>query len=142
MTLPANAKEQVEKLMNDLMPFAEKMIREHGEFYPFAALTNHNGKTEMVAQTEGDRPEPSEVLDSLTVALRKAARNGQCTATCRVVHVALDNPEKGERVDAVQFLLDHAEGYSVEVFAPYRKEDKKLKFETPFIQPGAAYIFS
>jgi hypothetical protein len=40
----ATPKDDVEKLMNALLPFAEKMLREHGEFYPYGGAMSADGK--------------------------------------------------------------------------------------------------
>lgn len=47
------AKADCEALVSVLVPFAEKMLREHGEFHPFAGGLSKTGKVELVGATNG-----------------------------------------------------------------------------------------
>lgn len=39
-----NPKAEAEKLMNSAMPLAIKMLKEHGEFYPYGATLTIDGR--------------------------------------------------------------------------------------------------
>jgi hypothetical protein len=39
-----NAKADAETLLNAVMPFAERMLAEHGEFYPYGAAMKPDGE--------------------------------------------------------------------------------------------------
>jgi hypothetical protein len=57
-----------------LVPFAQQMLREHGEFYPFAATVDNDGKVAMVAgDTESERPGSTEVIGLLQSEIRSQA---------------------------------------------------------------------
>jgi hypothetical protein len=48
---------------------------------------------------------------------------------------------QAREVDAVRISLDHCDGYSVQVFFPYRKEGTKVTFAKPFASPGISFAF-
>jgi hypothetical protein len=43
-----NPKEECEELLNSAMPFAELMLKQHGEFYRFGKAMTPNGKSVAV----------------------------------------------------------------------------------------------
>ena len=60
-------KREVEALMSEGLPFAEKMLGEHGEFFPFGAVMLPSGLVRMVgAFDEREQPAPEEVLAFLS----------------------------------------------------------------------------
>ena len=48
-----DAKAECEVLLNEAMPFAEKMLREHGEFYPYGYEMNPAGAIKLVVGYTG-----------------------------------------------------------------------------------------
>jgi hypothetical protein len=55
-------------LMNMLLPFAEKMLREHGEFYPYGGAMLPDGSMTMLGATDGNEHPKSKDLYDLTSA--------------------------------------------------------------------------
>jgi hypothetical protein len=67
-------KEEVERLMNEGIPFAQKMLTEHGEFYPFGVVMTTTGEIRMVsATTDDEHPTSQELIDKLLAGFQKAA---------------------------------------------------------------------
>jgi hypothetical protein len=61
-------------LLNDLLSFAERMLAEHGEFYPFGGSIVAAGKHVSVgAKRSSDRPKSQELIDIMTNAFRSQA---------------------------------------------------------------------
>src|SRR5438034_1717468 len=54
------AKSQCEELLNVVLPFAEKMLAAHGEFYPFGASMTLDGQIVQVAAYDGREHPPSQ----------------------------------------------------------------------------------
>jgi hypothetical protein len=48
-----NAKADCEELMNAVLPFAEKMLGEQGEFFPYGGAMRPNGEIVSVAGYDG-----------------------------------------------------------------------------------------
>jgi hypothetical protein len=55
----ADPKAETESLLNAALPFAQKMLKEHGEFYPYAFTLRADGTMAMVAGYDGREKPPS-----------------------------------------------------------------------------------
>lgn len=138
----SNAKQDAETLMNSALPFAEKMLSEHGEFFPFGEAMKPSGEIVSVGADSGvEHPPSQEVIDILKSAFRSAAAENEYIATA-IVYDALTIPPGGEeKTDAVAVALDHRDDYSVVVFFPYHLTDGTVEFQPPFASKGAGDIF-
>ena len=68
----------LDALVNDLLPFAQRMLAEYGEFYPFGGSITAAGEHISVgAKGESDMPPSKELIDIMTAAFRaKCSRVG------------------------------------------------------------------
>jgi hypothetical protein len=129
-------------VMNMLVPFAEKMLREHGEFYPFGGAMMPDGSTQLIAASDGTaHPESSDLVDLLVAKFRDDGRQGKYKATGIVYDVRTIPPGATEKTDAIAVRLDHQAGYSVVVMIPYRLADGQLVTGAVFAVKGDASIF-
>src|SRR5215213_7749263 len=64
--------DEIQEILNFLLPFAEQRLNEHGEFYPYAAAVDSEGELSAVgAQVdESESPDVGEVLLALHEGLR------------------------------------------------------------------------
>jgi hypothetical protein len=63
------------------LPFAQEMLRKHGEFFPFAGSMSTSGEIAHVGGYTGDeRPSSQEVIDLLIDGLRERATSGDLRA--------------------------------------------------------------
>lgn len=138
-----DAKRESERLMNALLPFAEKMLREYGEFYPYGGYIKSYGAIVDVGANDPDtdHPKSADLIYILRSSLREIAASGECRAAGVVFDVKVTLPTSGQKSDAIQLCIDHAEGYSVEVFVPYRIIDKEIVFGEIFAQAGKHEVF-
>lgn len=130
--------------MNDLRPFAERMLREHREFFPFGGRMKLDGTIVWEgAQEEGnEHPQSQTLIDILLDAHQRQANEGQIKACATIYDVRVIPPGKAEKQDAIAIALDHCDGYSVVVFFPYYfGADGELNIEEPFANPGSAVVF-
>src|SRR5579871_472572 len=114
------AQQDYTTLLEFLMPFAEQMLKKHGEFYPFAAVISATGEAQARAAYENEEmPEPQQVIASLTQSFQAEAREGKlrATAICYNGRIVQD----GKKVDAVIALLEHASGNASKTCVPYAK---------------------
>lgn len=73
--------------MNTFLPFAEKMLSEHSEFFPYAAGMKADGEIVSIAGYDGhEQPPAQEIIDLLNAKLRRDAALGLYKA----MTVALD----------------------------------------------------
>jgi len=137
-------KEEVEILMNNLLPFAKQMLAKHGEFYPYGGYIALNGKiTHVGGQIEGtDRPKSQPMIDLLRENLKQKARDGKLKAAVVIFDVRIKPPKEENKTDAIQVCLDHQSGYSAEVLFPYTFTNGELLFGKTFAQKGDGEIFA
>lgn len=138
------AKDDVQQLVNMLLPFAEKMLKEEHEFYPFGGYMKQSRKLIWVsAQIKGDdHPTSTQLIDLLKQKAREKALRGDLRAVAIVFDVRIRPPNMDEKVDAIQICLDHIDNYSIELLFPYFFDDHgSLIVQEPFAQKGDGEIF-
>ncbi|MBB1364742.1 hypothetical protein H5125_21660 [Shewanella sp. SR44-4] len=134
-------KEESQELMDAVLPLAEKLLSEHGEFFPYGGAMTPDGKIVSVAAYDGDEHPPSlEVIEMLQKAFHTAAKNREYKATALVydVRVQLAN---GEPSDALAIELDHESGYSIVVLLPYTLRNGHLQYGEISAQAGKGNVF-
>ena len=136
-------KEDVEALLNELMPLANEMLAQHGEFFPFGSVLDADGEVQPPQAWSGsEAPEAREQVDALMSIFREQAEAGNIRASALLFDCLTVPPGQTERVDAVAVQLDHRDGYSAVVFFPYQiGEDKSVSFAEPFAFEGDHEIF-
>jgi hypothetical protein len=139
----ATPKEECEKLMDSLLPFAEKMLREHGEFHPFGGAMKPDGEIiHHGAYTGTELPKGQELVDLLTEAFHQSAAKGEYIATAVVYDIRTIPPGETEKTDAICVSLDHRNDYSVNVAFPYTIKHGEVSLKPPFATKGDGKIFS
>ena len=110
--------DDLDGLLEESLPFAQEMLKKHGEFFPYALAISASGEIMHVAgdPDDGEQPSSVAVLQTLIQALR--AEGDAIRAAAVVSDVRLSDS------DAVRVELEHTEGEAIVVLLPYRK--KKL----------------
>ena len=138
----AEPREEIEQLLNYLLPFAERMLSSHGEFYPYAATMDSGGEVQAVAAAADEQPDVGELLLALHTELREQAAQGAIRASGIAADVTLTDPDSGEEKDAVQLELDHADTDAVDIYVPYETGTEGIEFGELVAAPGQAPVFS
>ena len=114
---------ELNALLDTLLPVAQMLLRNHGEFYPFGAVMTSSGEIRHVgAKMEDDDHPPSQpLIDLLTENFKKQAKRGELRAAGICYDVLTVPPGEGQKCDAVCFSLEHYLGETVNVFVPYVK---------------------
>ena len=139
----AKAKADSEQLLDSLLPFAEKMLKEHHEFFPFGGHMTPEGKIVHDGAYDGTEQPPSQTLiNLLEQAFQRSAKNQNLRGCAIVYDIRTIPPGRTEKQDAIAASIDHASGYSVVVIYPYTFDsEKKLRVEAPFATEGSHKIF-
>ena len=128
--------------MNAALPFAERMLDDHGEFYPYAMAMKPDGELISVAGYGGrEHPPSQEIIDLLIQALRKDAASKAIIAAAIVWDARIRRSSTAPQTDVIAVALDHRDNYSVIVYFPYTLSGKKLNIGEPFSEAGHAAIF-
>lgn len=139
----AEPTEEIQELLGALLPHAERMLSEHGEFYPYAMTLDSDGAIDSVAPAiESDDPDVSDVLVALHNGLREQAAEGSIRASGIAADVTLTDPDSGETTDAVQLELDHADGDAVDIYVPYETAGDGIKFGELVAAEGREPVFT
>jgi hypothetical protein len=140
----AQPTDEIQELLNVLLPAAERMLAEHGEFYPYAVALDSGGEIAPVRPEVEDEehPDVTEVLVTLHEDLREQAAEGAIRASGIAADVTLTDPDTGETTDAVQVELDHAEADPVDIYVPYESQGDGVKFGELVAAQGREPVFS
>jgi hypothetical protein len=132
----------LDALMNDLLPLAERLLDEHEEFYPFGASIASDGKHISVgAKGESDHPKSKELIDMMAESFRCQASGGQIRAAGICFDVRVVPPGQVDKTDAIQLALER-EGEAVDVFIPYAQlPDGKFTYGDMFASKRTAEFF-
>ena len=131
-----------EALMNAMLPFAEKTLGKHGEFFPYGGAMLPNGEIAYVSTYDGrERPPSSDIIRSIKGVFVSGANDGSYKATALVYDVSITAPDGRRKQDAVAVSLNHQDGYSVVVLFPYTFGKDDVVFDSPLAQTGEADIF-
>jgi hypothetical protein len=139
-----NPKKESEKLLNQVLPLAETMLRRFGEFYPYGGyLTAEDQVVEIgIQDADSEFPKARKMLETLQRSLREVAKTPTCKAVAIVLYVAVTPPDGTKRKrNAIQVNLEHRSGYAAEVFLPYELRNKSLIFGKTFAQEGTVVFF-
>lgn len=135
---------ELDALFNTLLPFAQKMLSEHGEFYPFGAVMSSSGEIRHVGAKieEDDHPPSQSLIDLLTETFKKQAANGELRAAGICYDVLTVPPGEDQKRDAVCCGLEHYLGEMVNVFVPYVKAaNGNVQYGEIFVTKRTAQFF-
>ena len=138
----ADAKIDAEQLMNQSVKFAERMLRQEGEFLPYGAAMKPDGKIVISGPSEEIQNLPGDALvQHLRDSYKEAATQGTYKATATIYHGHTAQDENGESTNAIVFELDHRDNYSVVMYWAYKLEEGEIHYAQFFSQPGERRIF-
>lgn len=138
-----NPKAEVELLLNELYPFAEKMLRTYGEFNPFGGYIDatarmvHAGLEEIETEESG-----TEKWNRLVDGLRRIIVEKGARACGFVVNVTLPRDNGVDKEDAIRVFLEHKDGYCADVFYCYSlSESYDVSITRSYAQQGVPVFF-
>jgi hypothetical protein len=110
------AQDDLDGLLNFTLPFAQEMLDDAGEFYPFGAAVDAHDEVRLLSGGPdlGEHPASTEVLAVLLNGLRNERDVLRAAAVVSDVRLA--------DTDAVRVELEHRDGHALEVYLPYRKK--------------------
>jgi hypothetical protein len=138
----SDPKVDCEALMSSLLPFAEHMLTNHGEFIPFGGAMRPDGQLVSIAAYEGnEHPKSVDVIALMKEGIIAAAHKGEYKATGIVYDARVKLPSTNEISDAIAVSLNHRDNYSVVVLFPYKIDAGRPLLGAAFSQKGDADIF-
>ena len=116
------------------------MLRQYGELYPYGGYMKPDGEIVDIGASDPGiyHPKSKDLIYVLRTSLQDLAERNECKAVGMVFDVTVTLPNADRTSDAIQVSLEHADGYSAEVFFPYQLVENKLVYgETFAIASGA-----
>lgn len=142
-TSNVNAKQECEKLMNNLLPTAQSMLSKYREFYPYGGYIELDGQIRHVGVKDEttEYPQSEDMIDALEKLFLEKVRAHECKATAIICDVRVNGSDSERKRDAIQVRLDHMDGYSTEVFFPYEIVEDEVRYGEIFAHEGKGGIF-
>lgn len=131
-------KEEVERILEDMLQFARRMLVEHGEFHPFGVCLASTG--DMVhTGVQVDGGGAADRMRLLELALKEREDGAIAYGLASSVWL----PQSDDvGFDAVKVSLEHRDGYCADVFCPYDlSRSDPLIFAEIFAQRGDPVFF-
>ncbi|HKC27634.1 MAG TPA: hypothetical protein VKB75_06445 [Jatrophihabitans sp.] len=109
------AQNDLDGLLNAVLPFAEQTLAKHGELFPFGAGVDVGGQVAMLAADPelGEHPASNQVLDALYQGARAEAASRRAVAFVADVRANVG--------DALRIELAHREGVALVLLIPYSR---------------------
>jgi hypothetical protein len=91
---------ELDQLLNVALEFAQKMLKEHGEFYPFGASMGMDGKISMDGTTTcREHPPSQDLLDLLPESYTQRANTGVLRAAAICADERVPPPGSDQKTD-------------------------------------------
>jgi|SRR5215472_2032872 len=115
-------REEGDKLLNALLPFAQQMLAKYGAFHPFGAYMNAAGEIVLLGAYDGQEdPKGKELIDMMVVGLRKDAPEKGYRAVGICYDVLVIPPSETKKTDAIEIDIEYLDGEALAVYLPYKK---------------------
>jgi hypothetical protein len=113
-------------LLESVTEFAKLMILKAGEFYPFGAFLDADGRVNQLAVYDGqEHPPRQDVYRQVEGALRKSILAGEASAIALVADVNIPPEYQPPFPDGVRVLIE-APDYSRFFYLPYSRPRRGL----------------
>ena len=129
------------RLFEELVAFARDMLRQHGEFLPFAYAVRSDGTVEAYgADTSSERPGARDLYAMLEARLAASARDAAIRAAGICVLVTLN--DNGKQTTGIRILTEHASGSAAMTLIPCIKDESgDVRFGKAKSQPTRHTLF-
>jgi hypothetical protein len=133
------AQDDLDGLVDAVLPFGQQMLAEHGEFLPYGAMVSADGQVRMLAASHGEdqRPASTQLLHTLYSAAQSTSTTTRAAAFVSDVRLGGSTPS-----DAICVELEHRDGIALTVLLPYRHKRRKVEYGDMSAQTGDRRIWA
>ncbi|MFK7756869.1 MAG: hypothetical protein AB8B53_08050 [Flavobacteriales bacterium] len=128
-------KDDIQNIINYSHDFAEIMLNDGGEYYPFGATISPTGELTPVGYNdeETDNPQSQKVIDQLRSTFDDQLKSGEIRAYAITFDVKVSINEDGDKSDAILIDITHRNDDQIpQYYFPYNWIDNELKFGKSF----------
>jgi hypothetical protein len=137
---------QLQALLGYCTEFAQAMLKDSGDFYPFGATLSSDGDVVAAGGHDGnEKPEPQAIYQLLASAFSTAARAGNISGAALAANVNVPEQYQSPSKDAIRVHVEAA-GFARFIYIPYEiakpglfKRGRALTIHDPFsvdVGPG------
>jgi hypothetical protein len=134
---------KLHELLTYCIDFANAMLNDAGEFFPFGAVANPDGDVRAAGGFDGEEhPDPQEIYELLAESFTASAQTKKISAAALAAKVNIPAEYGSPAPDALRVHLE-CEGYSRFIFVPYVLERKgvfRKSIEAQFLEPFSVEI--
>ena len=122
---------------------ARQLLKEFGEFYPFAFGIDKEDKVCSIGTYFGkEKPPSSEVLEHLEKGIKSEISKGNYITIALCIDVVTTPPDSSEKTDALEIRVDGDDIKPVNYYLPYSKQvDGEIIFKKMFALKGTMNLF-
>ena len=132
----------LQALVDSLLPFAQSLLRKHGDFHPFGAWMNSDGTIRWIAADSGEEfPDAHTLINMMTEMIERKAIALEIRAAAICYDCLTVPPGDTVKTDAIGFNLERYSGESLSVFVPYMKQGEEPHFGAMFATAGTTQFF-
>jgi len=137
------AEDEVNDLLEDLVPIVHEQLTEEGGIYPFGAALTENSEKEVIRVTDDEEADlPENPVEDLQKAIRARIAEGGVKLVALITDVTVDFEEGKGDEDAIHFAFEHRDGDAIEVFLPYSRVEDEIVFGEFIAQLGINTYFA
>ncbi len=130
------------KLKEICIAQAKSLLLEFGEFYPFAFATDTNNRIIPISAYFGEEePTILKTLEYLENAFVVSDKEHNFSAVALCVNVFSTTPYSDKKMDCIEIRIDQKGVGSLNIYVPYRIEDKNINFHLAFEAQGTLEYF-
>ena len=135
--------EKLHELVNYCQEFANTMLSDSGDFYPFGAAMGADEKARAVGAHNGmEHPDPRELYRLVTTTFSAEAADGKVAAAAIASNVTIPSQYTCECRDGIRVQLE-TEGFARFIYFPYRLTNTGLfrkKIDVAVFEPFSVEI--
>lgn len=127
----------IQKLIDYSVDFAESLLTDSGEFFPFGAKIYLSGEFKPVGYFDDDEfPESQKVIDVLSTVFEKELNEKEIRSYCITYDVRVTNEDYPKPTDAIVVMFKHRDlNGELNYYYPYiLKESSEIEFLEPWAE--------
>jgi hypothetical protein len=120
---------EIKEYIKYSLDFADQLLIEYGEYFPFASQINNDGKLTGVGfKDDDDKPLSQALIDLMTKHLDNELSQNIIRSYCIVFDVRVKNNNFPDGIDAIVVSVKHTDNF-IKCFYPYLIDpNKKIKY--------------
>ena len=122
---------------------AAHLLKDFGEFYPFAAGIDKKGEIIPLSITFGEEhPNPETVIEELERAFKSLLTEGRFSTFAICTDVLVTVPHVSTKTGALEIRYQNSRMESYNIYIPYSLDQESLPvFLEAYSEPGSLHIF-